>query len=199
MSAPVFWIAQYAARKGLRYQPDADERWLRVWEPFTTLRTPIRYEHTLEATGDSGSITVARLVVTTPMMGPNGPFEGEVSAWIAIAQDVRLDARAAATCDVGQIFGEPLDLVTVPRRATGDAPYDYVFASFAESEEQVQRAITPSVRKLVLSWRIPLHFEVRPGGFILAPVALGADPESLSWLVRAVHTFGEKATKRRPA
>ena len=193
---PAPWIAAYAARKGLKYQPDADERWLRVWEPYTTLKTPIRYEHALEATGESGSLSIARMFVPAAVMGPSGWAEGEASAWIAIAQDVRISARAAATCDVGRVFGESIDLVTLPRRATGDAAFDHVYASFAPSDEELANAITPSLRKLTLGWRVPLHLELRPGGFILAPVALRADPDSLSWLVRAVHLFGEKAAKR---
>jgi hypothetical protein len=193
---PAPWIAQYAARKGLRYQPDADERWLRVWEPYTSLKTPIRYEHALEATGESGSLSIARMFVSAAVMGPNGWGEGEASAWVAIAQDVRIAARAAATSDVGRVFGESIDLVTLPRRATGDAAFDHVFASFAVSAAELAQAITPSLRKLTLGWRLPLHFELRPGGFILAPVALRADAESLSWLVRAVQLFGEKAAKR---
>lgn len=194
---PVPWIAQYAARKGLKYEPDADERWLRVWEPYTTLKTPIRYDHALEATGESGSLTVARFHVTAPVMGPNGWTEGEASAWIAIAQDVRIAASAAATCDVGRVFGEPIDLVTMPRRVTGDAAFDHAFASFAPTKDDLERGITPSLRKLLLGWRVPLHFELRPGGFILAPIALRPDADSLSWLVRSVHMFGDKAAKTR--
>jgi hypothetical protein len=198
LSVPVPWLAEYAVRKGLRYRPDVDERWLRVWEPFTTLRTPLRYEHALDATGDVGSLTIARFVVPTQAAGPQGVVESEAGAWIAIAQDVRIGARAAATCDVASVFGEPLDLVTMPRASTGDAAFDHVFASFAPTPEDLARAITPSLRKLVLTWRVPVHFELRPGGFIVAPVSLGADPDSLSWLVRAVHVFGDKASKTTP-
>jgi hypothetical protein len=197
LTPPVPWIAHYAARKGLKYTPDADERWIRAWEPYTTLRTPVRYDHVLEATGEAGSLTIARFYVLTPMVGPSGAMlEGEASAWIAIAQDLRSQARAAATSDVGRVFGESLDLVTMPRRTTGDAAFDHVFATFAPSPEDLERAITPSVRKLTLSWQTQLHVELRPGGFIIAPVALRADPDSLAWLVRAVHVFGEKAAKR---
>jgi hypothetical protein len=186
------WLAAYAARKGLSYEPEADERWLRAWEPFATLKTPIRYEHALLATGGSGSITIARLVVDA------GGEAGEAGSWIAIAQDVRLvgEARAAATSDGSPVFGDPLDLVTMPRRRTGDLAFDQVFASFAPTDDDLARGITPSLRKLTLSWRIPLHFEVRPGGFVLAPTSLGADAQSLSWLLGAVQFFGEKAAKR---
>jgi hypothetical protein len=186
--APIHWIAELAAARGLRYEPEADERWLRAWEPYATLRSPIRYEHALSSTGGGGSLTVARFVVTAA-------GDAEASAWIAITQDVRLSARAAATSDRRTVFGEGLDLVAMPRRRTGDAAFDGMFASFAPLEEDVSRAIGPSVRKLVMGWRVPLHFEVRSGGFILAPVALAADRPSLEWLVTAVHLFGEKAAK----
>ena len=188
MAAPVPWLADYAARKGLRYAPEADERWLRAWEPYATLRVPHRYEHVLESTGEVGSLTVARFVV-----------DGDASAWIAIAQDVRVQGRAAATSDPGRVFGEPLDLVTLPRRATGDPAFDRHFATFAPTPDELAAAITPGVRRLALSWQSAVHVEVRPGGFVMAPVALQADPASLSWLVRAVHAFGEKASRRTPA
>jgi hypothetical protein len=194
---PVPWLEQYAARKGLRYTPDADERWLRVWEPYATLKTPIRYEHVLEATGDVGSITVARMVVIREAVGPDGKARtAEASCWLAVAQDVRITHKAATTCDVGNVFGEPLDLVPIPRKLTGDRTFDYHFASFAETEEIVKAAITPSLRKLLLGWRIPVQVELRPGGFVMAPTSLGADPESVSWLLRGVQALGEKASKR---
>jgi len=195
VSQTVWWIADYAARGGLRYEPDADERWLRVWEPYATLKTPIRYEHALYLTGTRGSLTIARMVLTgpdpiAPNLKPVGP-----EAWVVIGQDERLTVgRAAALSDSNGVFGEGLDLVTLPRRATGDPAFDHVFASFAETEADLA-AITPSLRKLVLGWRIPLHFELRKGGFVLAPVALRADPQSLGWLVQAAQLFGEKAAK----
>jgi hypothetical protein len=202
VTLPVPWIASLAAQRGLRYEPDADERWLRAWEPFATVRVPIRYEHALHATGTSGSISIARAVVSVPSLPDHHPATGaalvpaEMGCWIVIAQDERLRARAAATSDVGGIFGEPLDLVPMPRRTTGDPAFDHVFASFAPDETELQAALGPSVRKLLLSWRIPVHAELRPGGFVLAPVGVRADPAGLSWLVDAVSVFGAKAQKR---
>jgi len=192
-SEPIAWIADFAARKGFKYQPDADERWIRVWEPYTTLKTPHRYEHVLEQTGEIGSMTIARMLIAMPP-GPNA-VEREAGAWIAIVQDVRVKGRAAATTETGQIFGEPLDIVPMKRRKTGDRAFDEWFATFAPSSEDLALAITPSLRKLVVGWHVPLHFEIRPGGFIVAPIALHADPTALSWFVSAIHTFGEKAAK----
>jgi hypothetical protein len=190
VTEPQAWLAAYAQRFGLSYEPDADERWLRAWEPFITLKTPLRYEHALLATGQAGSITIARFVVS---MG-----DAEAAAWVAIAQDGRLggDAHAAAASDPSSTFAEPIDLVTLPRRASGDPAWDRVFAAFAATDADIERAVTPSLRKLTLSWRIPLHFEVRPGGFVLAPVSLAADAQSLGWLIGAAQFFGDKAAKR---
>jgi hypothetical protein len=197
--APLPWLAQLAAANGLHYEADADERWIRAWEPFATLRTPVRYEHALHSTGGHGSVTMARMIVDGG--------GGEMGAWIVIAQDPRLagDVRAAATCDTGRIFGEPLDLVPMARRPTGDAAFDHAFASFAPSAEALALGITPSLRKLLLGWRLPVHLEIRPGGFILAPVSLvgaGVVPtlegevRGLTWLLGAVQFFGDKAGKR---
>jgi len=195
---PLYWIDAFARTRGLRYEPEADERWLRAWEPYTTLKVPFRYEHALHATGGSGSISIARAVLETPVPVTPQPMPAyEVGSWIAIVQDVRIEARAAVTSDFGSPFAEPLDLVTMSRLATGDAAFDNVFASFAANAEDLATGITPSVRKLLLGWRIPVHAETRAGGFILAPVSLSADDRGLAWMLEAVHLFGEKATKPR--
>ena len=197
MADPVYWIEAFAAQRGLRYQPDADERWMRAWEPYTTLKVPIRYEHVLEATGGGGSITIARAVVDIPAPPPvpGAPVRpSELGTWIAIVQDVRLTAKVATTSDFAGVFGEPLDLVTMPRRPTGDPMFDHVFATFAATGEDL-KAMTPSLRKLLLSWRIAVHAEIRPGGFVLAPISVTADDRGLTWMLGAVHSFGDKATK----
>lgn len=199
MTAPVPWLAAFAAQRGLRYEPEADERWLRAWEPFATVRVPIRYEHALHATGSVGSVSVARAVFDLPSRGAAptpSPRPSEVGCWLVIAQDERLDGRAAVTSDTGGVFGDALDLVPLPRLPSGDPAFDHVFASFAEDAAALQRAITPSLRKLLLGWRIPVHAELRPGGFVLAPVSVAADPTGLSWLLDAVGLFGAKAQKR---
>lgn len=201
--APVSWIAEYAARGGLRYEPEADERWLRVWEPYATLVTPVRYEHALHASGPTGAVTIARIVLSpVHARAPGAPEPMGPEAWIVVGQDERLAAaatgaaggRVSAVSDRGSPFAEPLDLVPLPRRTTGDATFDHVFATFAEAPEDVGR-ITPSLRKLVLAWRVPLHLELRRGGFVFAPVALRADPASLSWLLEAAQLFPDKAAK----
>ncbi len=197
MVAPLYWIEAFAYARGLRYEAVADERWLRAWEPYTTIKVPFRYEHALHATGTHGSLSIARAVLELPphpMAGPQGR-PSEVGTWIAIVQDVRIASQAATTSDFGSPFAEPLELVTMPRRATGDAAFDHVFASFAKSDEELHKAITPSVRKLLASWRAPAHAEIRPGGFVLAPVSAPPDDKGLLWMLQAVHLFGEKATK----
>jgi hypothetical protein len=196
VSGSIYWIEAFAAQRGLRYEADADERWLRAWEPYTTLKVPIRYEHALHATGGTGSLSIARAVVEMPPPPPpaiQAPVE--VGTWIAIVQDVRMTAKAATTSDFGGVFGEPLELASMVRQSSGDAGFDHVFASFAESSEDLARALTPSIRKLLLGWRVPVHAEFRPGGFVLAPVSVSADEKGLAWMLDAVHLFGEKATK----
>ena len=62
---PLGWMEAFASARGFRYEPEADERWMRAWEPYATLRVPLRYEHALQATGEVGSITIARVVIET--------------------------------------------------------------------------------------------------------------------------------------
>jgi hypothetical protein len=198
MPGPLYWIDAFARTRGLRYEPDADERWLRVWEPYTTTKVPLRYEHALSATGTTGSISIARAVLELPMPpSPTVLQAPEVGTWIAIVQDERIKVKAAVTSDFGSAFAESLDLIPMTRRPTGDGAFDHVFASFAANDEDLANGITPSARKLLLGWRIPIHAEVRPGGFILVPVSLGPDDRGLQWMLDAVNQFGEKATKKR--
>ncbi len=187
MAEPVPWLSDFATRASLRYEPDPDERWLRVWEPYVTLRTPIRYEHALSSTGTTSALTVARIVLQ-----PRAGYAVGDEAWIAIGQDDRLrGSKVAATSDAGPIFRD--DAVALPRRMTGDQAFDAVFATFAETEEAVASMLTPSLRRLTLGWRTPVHFEVRAGGFVIAPVALKPDPTSLTWLLDAARVFANKA------
>lgn len=196
MTAPIPWIAHFAATNGFKYEPSPDERWLRVWEPFATLRVPLRYEHALSATGDIGSITIALMIHEVPAPAlPSGVRP--VAAWVAIAQDVRIKAKFAIVSDRQLVFGEPLDLVSMPRQSGGDAWFDGVFATFGESREAVAEGLTPSLKKLVMGWQTPLHAEVRPGGFILCASALPPDHGGVAWLADAATRFGDKATKVR--
>jgi hypothetical protein len=185
MAEPVPWLADFAARAGLTYEAEPDERWLRVWEPYVTLRNPIRYEHALGATGTTSALTLARFVLT-----PREGFAVSDEGWIAIAQDERLRGTAAATNDPNPIFRD--DATSLPQRPTNDVAFDAAFASFAESDAALA-SITPSVRKLVLGWNAPLHFEIRAGGFVLAPTALRPDAASLAWLLDAARVFANKA------
>jgi hypothetical protein len=203
VSAAWRWLEGWAEKSGFSYEEPADERWLRAFEPFVTLRTPIRYGHVLHATGPRGSLSIARFTVEAKVATPDGPREEEVGAWIAFVQDERVQGHAAATNDVHvhhvrwpSPFAEPMDLVSMPRVETGDRIFDRAFATFAPAGSDVGAAVTPSLRKLTIGWSVPVHFEVRPGAFLLAPVTLGGDPKSLGWLVAAVQFFGEKASKR---
>ena len=198
------WLQDFAARAGLRYEPDADERWFRAWEPFATLRVPLHYTHALHATSADGfaSISIARMAVTLQAMQPTGNVkEAEYRSWIAIVQDTRMDALVldgaiALTSDRGSAFAEPWDTIALPRRTTADPPFDNVFASFSKSALSSRpKPVSRSLRKLLLSWGIPVHAELRAGGFVLCPPLLPADPASVSWLLTAAGIFGDKASK----
>ena len=190
------WLAGYAAQSGLRYEELADERWMRAWEPFVTLRTPLHYAHALQGTGAGGSLTIGRIAVEAPYVDVRTGQKALVWSFVAIVQDERLLGRAAVAADPGSVFAEPGNEIPVPRMATGDPHFDHVFASYAKSAEELAATVTPSLRKLLGSWRTAVHLDLRPGGFVLAPVALAATPESISWRLSAVSYVGEKATKR---
>jgi hypothetical protein len=181
------WLVDYALRAGLKYEPEPDERWLRVWEPYVTLKNPIRYEHALSTTGTTSALTVARFV-----LAPREGFAVGDEGWIAVGQDERLAGTVAATSDVSSVFR---DEVSLPRQSTGDPAFDAVFATFAPSADAITAILNPNVRRLALGWQTPIHFEIRPGGYVLAPVALRPDPPSVAWLVDAARVFANKVAK----
>lgn len=187
------WISAYAASRGFRYEPDAEEGWLRAWEPFRTLKVALRYEHALHGTGEHLSVTLARMVVSIPAIS-NPAIDVEHSAWIGIAQDANIRGDVALASDHHSPFREDPSLLSLPQVATGDAPFDAQIATFCASPGSVSN-LTPSLRKLLLSFQTPLHAELRQGGFVFVPVALGFDSPSLAWLDRAMFSFAEKASK----
>src|SRR4051812_7747921 len=157
MAGPIYWITAFAQSRGLRYEPEVDERWLRAWEPYSTLKVPFRYEHALHSTGAKASISIARAVIEIAPRGPSPQQPAEYGTWIAIVQDVRMTTKAAVTSDFGSVFAEPLDLVPMERRPSGDPGFDQVFASFASTDADLATAIGPSARRLLLTWRVPVH------------------------------------------
>lgn len=202
------WLQDFASRAGVRYEPDADERWFRAWEPFATLRVPLHYTHALHATSPDGyaSISIARMAVPVRAMQPTGNIaDTEFRAWVAIVQDTRMDAllpqgpdagAIALTCDRGSPVAEPWETIALPRQRTADPTFDNVFASFSKGALDVRpKPVSRSLRKLLLSWGMPLHAELRAGGFVLCPPLLPADPASVSWLLTACGIFGSKACK----
>lgn len=191
---PVPWIEAFAAHRGYRYEPDAEEGWLRAWEPFRTLRVALRYEHALHGTGEAISITLARMIVSVPTIVDPAQHV-EYATWIGIAQDARFTVAAAMSSDRQSVFREDPQLMSLPIARTGDPSFDAIFSVFAAAGADASRAISPSLRRLLLSFQTPLHADIRAGGYIFAPVALGFDPASLAWLDQAMFSFADKGTK----
>jgi hypothetical protein len=196
MAEAVPWLTDFALRAGFKYEPEPDERWLRVWEPFVTLRNPIRYEHAVSTTGTTSALTIARFV-----LAPRDGFAVGDEGWMAVGQDERFAAPpgepprsriVAATSDTSSVFR---DEASFPRTSTGDPAFDAIFATFAASGDGIATVLNPSVRKLAIGWQTPIHFEIRPGGYVLAPIALRPDPPSLAWLVDAARVFADKVAK----
>jgi hypothetical protein len=181
------WIEAAALARGLHYEPEADERWLRAWEPYTTIRIAQNYSHALLATGNVGSLTLSRMTVLSP--------RGEFACWCAIVQDARVSGSFALTNDRLSPFAEASNLITVPRFATGHQEFDAQFTAYSRTAIDGRISVSPSLRKLLLRWNTPVHLELRAGGFILLPTAVRADAEGLHWMLDAVKVVGDKAVK----
>lgn len=186
MTQPIAWLAQVASRRGLRYQPAPDERWIRVWEPYVTLRVAESYEHALESTGVHGSITVSMFSVRSPYLS---------RSLLALVQDPRIVRAVAVTNEVGTTFREDPELLSSRRTPTGDAVFDSRYATFRVGADDPSEALSPSLRKLLLGWNVALHLELRPGAFVFAPVGLPLDARSVDWVVEVLPLIAQKAQK----
>jgi hypothetical protein len=184
---PLPWLAQYAESTKLRYEPEADERWIRVWEPLLTVAPAYGFSNALSMTSDERSVTMARMMTEG--------FGRRLYAWAAFVQDTRVLSRlgtpVATTSDANSPFCAS-QVAGSTRRMTGDQAFDQVFRSYAAEEAMLGARLGTGVRSLLLGWRVSLHLEVRNEGFALVFPQLPADPPSIAWMFDAIVLLGRK-------
>jgi hypothetical protein len=190
------WLSSFADQAQLRYEPDADERWLRVWEPFLTFEPPFEFSHSLSSVGSIGSVNLARGVIAAlpgeaPAMQATQP---PCFAWIAFVQDTRAISRLGPPIAVSSDRRSPFAKVLPASRAiaTGDRGFDQAFQTIANEESLVAARLTSPVRQLLLGWNAPMHLEIRSEGYALCFPWLPADPTRLRWLLEAIALLGRK-------
>lgn len=175
----------------MRYDADPDERPLRVFEPFVTLRRPRRYEHMLHVVRDAGSLWLGRVKVE---------IEGQRScaeSWIALGQGRHFGSAAAASRHDPTPFNQDAHDADLAPQTMPYPDFAAAFHVFAESRADARDAIPRGLQELMLGWGLPLHCELRPDIFVLAPVTLPFDEPSLTWLLAAAKLFGTTAAQRR--
>jgi hypothetical protein len=69
--------------------------------------------------------------------------------------------------------------------------------TYADSPLDAARALTPSLRKLLLTWNFEGHLEIRPGGFVLHVANMAPTPIDYERLTKWVAPLLEKALKER--
>lgn len=185
-------IVAWASRSRLGYQIAPDLSWYSEWEPFDTLVAPSRYFNAVEL-----FVADARVVVVEPWsaIGDTTPLGRTLFAFV---QHAGLKHRASARIGASHLTRVTF-LGTPPptQQFIGDPEWDDVAMTYADSPLDAARALTPSLRKLLLAWNFEGHLEIRPGGFVLHVAGVLPTPTDYERLSKWVPPLLEKALKER--
>lgn len=185
----VAWVKH----KGWPYQLWPDLTWYSSWEPFETIVAPSRYFNAVQV-----PIQGAHAVVVEPWnaLGDITPLGRTLLAFV---EHPGLFYRAS--CRTGGSYLTRvayLDGSKPIRQFVGDPEWDDSIETFADSPLDAARALTPSLRKLLLSWHFEGHLEIRKGRLMLHVADVEPSAGDYSRLAAWLPTVLEKALKQRP-
>ena len=185
-------IAAWARGHRLPYQPAPEPSWYRAWEPFDTIVAPGRYYNAVEI-----AVAGGRAIVVEPWasLDDTPPLDRTIVAFVTHPE---LHHRASAK--VGDTFLTRVAYVgqTPPRQqTTGDVEWDHVAVTYAATPLEAVRAITPSLRKLLLGWGFAGHLEIREGAMLFHLADARPTPADYDRVARWIPAVIEKARKTR--
>lgn len=184
-------LAAWARARGYTFHPTPAATWYRAWEPLETLVSPQCYFGALQM-----PMGPAQVVLAEPWcaVGDEEPLGRGVWAFIT---HPALRYRAAAR--VGANHMTRVSYIGVPRplqQHTGDPAWDDVAVTFAATQLDAARALTPSLRKLLLGWSFEGHIEVKPGGMLFHLARVLPTPEGYEHLLAWAPMLIDKALKQ---
>ncbi|MFO0659117.1 MAG: hypothetical protein U0165_04715 [Polyangiaceae bacterium] len=185
-------VIAWASRSRLGYQVCPDLSWYSEWEPFDTIVAPSRYFNAVEL-----YTAGARVVLVEPWsaLGDMTPLGRSLFAFV---RHNGLRYRASARIGASYLTRVTFLGTTPPtQQFTGDPDWDDVATTFADSPLDAARALTPSLRKLLLAWNFQGHIEVRQGGLLLHVAGMQPTPQDYERLAQWVPPVLEKALKER--
>jgi hypothetical protein len=166
------WIAAWASRRGLTYQPRPDDDWFRRWEPYDTIAPPASYFNAC-----TQRLAPGHIVITEPWyaLDDGEPLDRAI---FAFASHPGLMRRAAMR--VGEYFLTRVAFIESPPPPTvkiGDKLWDAHVTTFAASPLEAATAFHPRLRKLLAAHGFQGHIELRAGCAVIYCGGLKPNPE----------------------
>lgn len=186
-------IAAWARRHGFPYAASPEPGWYRAWEPFFTLVSPACYFHAVQCVTEGVPVVLAEPWCA---VGDAEPLGRTVLAFVS---HPRLRYRAAARAGGSHMTRVSFLGEHRPQeQQTGDSAWDDLAVTFASSPLEAVRALTPSLRKLLIGWDFQGHIELKPGGLVLHLADALPRPADYERLLGWVPMVIDKALKERP-
>jgi len=184
-------IAQWAASRGLSWDPQPDEVWFRQWEPYDTIAPPSRYWNSCLWQTSPG-----HAVIVEPWYATD---EGEPIERALLGYAVHPGITRRAAMRVGEHFLTRvafLESPPPPQVTIGDPVWDEHVTTFAASAEVAAAAFHPRLRKLLAGWGFQGHLELRARGGLVVHYA-GLRPIPADWSSRSAPTSCRRRTRTR--
>ncbi len=186
-------IAAWARRRGYPFTATPELGWYRAWEPFFTLVSPAYYFSAVQCMIERTSVV---LVEPWCAVGDAEPLGRAVLAFVS---HPGIRHRAAARAGGNHMTRVSFLGQSRPQeQQTGDSAWDNQAVTFASSPLEAVRALTPSLRKLLLGWNFEGHIELKPGGLVLHVADALPRPEDYERLLGWIPMVLDKALKERP-
>jgi hypothetical protein len=186
-------IAAWARSRGFPFTATPEPAWYRAWEPFFTLVSPAAYFSAVRCTAAQSTVV---LVEPWCAVGDAEPLGRTVLAFVSHPQ---LRHRAAARAGGSHMTRVSFLGESRPQeQQTGDSAWDDLAVTYASSPLEAVRALTPSLRKLLLGWNFQGHIELKPGGLVLHVADALPRPADYERVLGWIPMVLDKALKERP-
>lgn len=185
-------LAAWARLRGVYCHGSPEDSWFRAWEPFWVLISPLRYFNAIQLRhGDTQTVLVE------PWYAEDG-FEPQRRSLFAFVSHHGLKYRAATRIGASKLTRVAFLGENKPQeQSTGDVEWDNVALTYAPSPLDAVRAITPSLRKLLLGWSFEGHLELKHGGLLLHLENAQPIPSDCERVLNWIPTILEKALKEK--
>ncbi len=174
-------IGRWAASRQMGYDKRPEQSWFRGWEPYDTMVSPACYLNAC-----SWKARPATAVIAEPWT-EEGDTEPMDRTLLGLVSHPGLRHRASMRS--GEHFITRVAFVQSrppPQVQLGDALWDQHVVTFAADAREAAMAFHPELRRMLATWGLRGHLELRPGGLVLHDARLKPTAADYERLARAL-------------